>query len=126
MKFSEAMSLGLPSIHFMDNVWLGKPVNKNIAKECAGCLIGAALYAMGERGDVEKPVVVMLKHWPKLLALDASEIGCFVCHGWPVFEKGQSSGILDLMTHVATHYQLDETTAEEIADWITTWEPVEG
>src|SRR5580698_8526584 len=71
MRFAEAMSLGLPEIHFSNLTFLEVAKSefapwyfpKGTDKECIGCLVGAALYAVGEKQS-HYPDYMLQKHWP--------------------------------------------------------------
>ena len=52
MRFSEAMMLGLPEIFFRNDCWLqGGWDAGGGGEKCAGCLVGAALWAEGFRKE---------------------------------------------------------------------------
>ncbi len=121
MKFSEAMLLGLPEIRFNNNYFL-HPTELNTDKECSGCLIGAALYAVGERDSriLNNIMRLVAKHWPwawdKEFAFD-----CPHCKNPHLV----SFDVADIATHLADHYEKKEMTAEQVAEYFRTIEPEE-
>ncbi len=116
MPFSEAILLGLPEIKFTNECYLRKQGTRAI-RECAGCLVGAALYAVGVRDLGERYGRDMLaEHWPWTEA----KVYRFDC---PVCPKKFSSVVAHIATHLATHYQSKEISAERIADIFRKLEP---
>jgi hypothetical protein len=131
MKFSEAMLLGLPEIRFTNTTWLAPVVDEG---QCQGCLIGAALYAMGHRdmvnllsGDVGFDEIsrIVEEIWPWTKIFREFTTICPSC-GLRITKT-----IAGMMTHLASHYpdelgaEQDELSAEQIADFIRKFEPVE-
>ncbi len=121
MPFSEALLLGLPEIRFTNLTWLDRNKRKG-GKVCEGCLVGAALYAVGRRTLGAGLVSLVLdRYWPWL-----TRTFMFRC---PV--KGCREIYYDMFrvqgthaaTHLAAHYEAREITAEQIADFFRTIEP---
>ncbi len=117
MKFSEAILLGLPEIHFTNKTWLiHDPTNED---GCMGCLVGAACYAVGERW-LSSAREGLYPHWPWMLAYEYVEKrlpwcpNCGADTGWEVAYA---------CTHLAEHYACGEMTAEQIADYFRAIEP---
>lgn len=114
MKFTEALLLGLPEIRFNNSLWLGSSIIPG--KECTGCLVGAALYAVGVRSDGD---FVMTKRmarehvvakWPWTAGVQVT-MKCPFCNTLLCYLD-----VLDCATHFATHYTWGYATIEEIAD----------
>jgi hypothetical protein len=116
MRFSEAMLLGLPEIHFTNAYWLHSFNNPEKGKECGGCLIGAGLYAAGEREQHNEHNVYhqMVKRWPWVEKLEGESWRCPHCD---ILQTGfREWPILHIATHLANHYAGGSMTAEQIAD----------
>lgn len=143
MKFSEALLLGLPEIHLTNLRWLEhrnlleeelvariqmEPNTVGVgSKECVGCFVGAALYAVGERGqehmDGTGVIGVLRQHWPKLAAKRFPS-RCPFCEGYAQWH-GLGVDITMLCTHLVKHYQEKQITAQQAADYVAQFEPEE-
>jgi hypothetical protein len=129
MKFSEAMLLGLPEIKFTNGAWLYSLRDKHSTITCSGCLVGAALYAIGRREDVDVDVVkeIVQERWPWTTIFTDT---WFLCPGCGTRHCLDITG---LMTHLACHYDQyrqypgypQSLSAEQIADFIRLYEPEE-
>lgn len=155
MKFSEALALGMAEINPTNGTWLYTmqhlPGQNHVAdanfvgQECAGCLIGGALYAMGEREIRSLALVRALKkHWPKLTVAKLPEVckcgekmrpiaGILrftsTIAGGPIeFERTDGfPDIAQVCTHLMEHYLGKNTrwSLEEIVDYVRTMEVAE-
>ena len=118
MRFSEAMLLGLPEIRFTNTAWL---CTFGVNPKCDGCLIGAALYAIGRREDVYDSLVVKLvqDQWPWTKIFDTTIVKCPGCCIEMVHVD-----VASIMTHLAEHYggAPYALSAERIADFIKSFE----
>ncbi len=123
-KFSEALLLGLPEIFFTNSVYLAKtPTLAKFPagdKECVGCLIGAALYAVGEKQSLGQPLALIFKYWPWTRTYRPPST-CPFCNtaNW------SSKLFTAYVSHLAWHYDIGEVTAEQIADLFRAIEPVD-
>lgn len=122
MKFSEAMLLGLPEIHFINSSWLERSVLE--PDTCRGCLVGAALYSEGHR-SVSVPSLRVAELWPWVSKIRSSDLTCQFCgyvNMLPSF-FGEFNDVVNgakklllLATHLANHYGDGMITAEQAAD----------
>ncbi len=112
IPFSEAMLLGLPEIKFCNSYILRR------GEKCSGCLMGAALIAVNV-GDA--PYIHELSgRWPWLT--DMHGLVCPWCP--PPIWREEKAG-WTWVTHFAGHYGRGEASAEEIADFLKRFEPME-
>ncbi len=126
MKFSEAMLLGLPEINFIPTTWLSDTRNApHGGGKCTGCLVGAALYAVGHFRLQELLNIVLERHWPWMKDFP-TKFTCPFCARGCIWFGAEDSGYLRvgaLATHFAHHYQCKDATAEQIADVFRKMEP---
>lgn len=117
MRFSEAMMLGLPEIFFRNDYWLqGGWDAGGGGEKCAGCLVGAALWAEGFRKEPLSLTYTMRELWP--WTKEAGFEGrCFVCD----FDL-RGNMVATVATHLASHYEAKQITAEQVADVFREWE----
>lgn len=111
-KFSEAMASGLSEIRFTNHHWLRD--DELGVKECTGCLIGAALYASGERSAGGYTVHEQLaKHWPWIREISYDDF--VLCpHGCSLTPSYHYFAFQDFVTHIAEHYVQGEMSMDEI------------
>jgi hypothetical protein len=113
IPLSEAMLLGLGEIRFRNDLYLFVEHGT-----CSGCLIGAAMYAVGEKRFALEKVEEI---WPWTKWYGAN----WTCPHCKMRWKDCSMGIATVFTHLAKHYERDQMSAQEIADYIHTLEPKE-
>lgn len=113
MRLSEAILLGLPEIKFTNNRWLQR--TRLDSERCEGCLLGAALFAMGNRDEFNTGERMMEHYWPwtKSVSVPDCPLGC----------RYKGSHLTELFTHMADHYSWKQLTAEQISDFIRALEP---
>jgi hypothetical protein len=109
MGFTEAMLLGLPEITFTNSIWLEFGENTGT---CYGCLVGAALYAVGERKNSGYSAI--WKHWPWTKDLNLTVL-CPFCPA-DNNDRIYDGSLPDIATHFAEHYKQGEALVEEIAE----------
>lgn len=129
MRFSEAMLLGLPEIKFDLYQWYDP-------KECAGCLVGAALRAEGCKTLIVPDDSGMtlinarfsdfwpwMKTWTCPAGTECPQ--CKIDLGATERSAGGISHFWSVCTHLSLHYKEGAMTAEAIADFLSTIEPPE-
>jgi hypothetical protein len=110
MRLSEAIMLGAPELrHFSNGCWF----RRNSDGSCDGCLVGAALCAIGHQEEGESSET-LANRWPWL------RLALFVCPGCRL-RWGFRSGLTCMMSH----YLKGELTLPQIADYIRSIEPAE-
>ena len=116
MKFSEAMLLGLPEIRFTNNHFF---YYNTADGSCSGCLVGAALYAVGRRNKADCGAATdAIRRWPWTGPIQP-EILCPVCGA------DEPRSAIGYASHLANHYERKKITAEQIADIFRAMEPKE-
>src|SRR5690348_6941212 len=112
MRMSEAMLLGLGEIRFTNEVWLSAD---EASGKCEGCLLGAAMYAKGIRGmQLEDSIADLIyKLWPWTKRYNFADFACPFCNmrGWN--SDHDNWGVQTALTHLASHYERKEITAEQ-------------
>lgn len=117
MRLSEAILLGLPEIRFTNEKWL----TQNEDESCEGCLVGAALFAIGDRRALFGVHLKLNDRWPWTAEAgrwQGRECAC----GGPLYSLCLISSVL---THLADDYETGRLTAAQIADFIRSIEPAE-
>jgi hypothetical protein len=128
MKFSEAIVEGLKDIKFTNRTWLEQTAFTS-EKSCTGCLVGAALYSMGEIHHTENILEQLENHWPWLDRMQHSEeiLSCPICNyiepEWAFSENKLNPGRIGfLLTHLAQHYQSHVWYLDRIVKYVQTLE----
>ena len=118
MKLSDAFLLGIAEIRYDPGTWISFRPDGS----CGGCLIGAALFADGDRIYSGNITAQIEHHWP----WTANLRGRFKCPFCPERVKLKDDyGIASLFTHLSHHYSGGTVSSEEIAAWLRSFEPPE-
>ena len=119
MRLSEAVVLGLLEIQFTNGCWL----LENSDGSCRGCLVGAAMVAVGLKSCAGRRTLDAFHEtwpWTKEYLDGRKDAVCPRCE-----ISIRVIGIPGLLTCCALHYQAGDLTADQIADAIRAIEPAE-
>ncbi len=119
MKLSEAIMLGMLEINPSNTCWYIREDDK-----CSGCLVGAALYAVGSVVDNDDAICDLMNRWQWVTQLTDADVAPYAVEYWEESFSERSSyrstGLL--LSSLMSDYKHRRRSIEQVCDIIRNFE----